>query len=92
LAHTCFYLGLQKFNSSFKNSFEAKHQWFTPIILATWEADIERIKVQGQPRQIVHKTPISKISTAKWTGSLAQVVERLLCKHEDLNSTPVPPK
>jgi hypothetical protein len=25
--------------------------------LATWEAEIRRITVQGQPRQIVHKTP-----------------------------------
>jgi hypothetical protein len=26
-----------------------------PVILATWEAEIRRIKVQGQPWQIVHK-------------------------------------
>jgi hypothetical protein len=46
-----------------------------PIILATWEADIGRIEVQDQPRQIVLKTPISKITRAKWTGSVAQAVE-----------------
>jgi hypothetical protein len=28
-------------------------QWFTPAILATWETDIRRIKVQGQSRKIV---------------------------------------
>jgi hypothetical protein len=26
-------------------------QWLTPIILATWEAEIRRIAVQGQLRQ-----------------------------------------
>jgi hypothetical protein len=30
--------------------------------------------VQGQPRQIVHETPISKITRAKWTGGVAQVI------------------
>jgi hypothetical protein len=28
----------------------------TPVILATQEAEIRRIKVQSQPGQIVHKT------------------------------------
>jgi hypothetical protein len=26
-------------------------QWLTPVILASWEAEIERIVVAGQPRQ-----------------------------------------
>jgi hypothetical protein len=38
-----------------------------------------RIVVQGQPRQTVHETPISKIIRAKWTVGVAQMVERLLC-------------
>jgi hypothetical protein len=35
------------------------------VILATWEANIRRMAVEGQPRQIVHETPISKITRAK---------------------------
>jgi hypothetical protein len=31
---------------------------------------------------------ISKITRAKWAGSVAQVVENLLCKHKALNSNP----
>jgi hypothetical protein len=31
-----------------------------PIILATWEAEIERIAVGGQPGQIVEETPSPK--------------------------------
>jgi hypothetical protein len=33
-----------------------KHQWFTPVILATQEAEIRRITVQSQPTPIVHET------------------------------------
>jgi hypothetical protein len=28
-----------------------------PIILATWEPEIRRIEIQGQPGQKVHKSP-----------------------------------
>jgi hypothetical protein len=45
------------------------------VILATWEAEIGRIMVQGQSWQIVLQTPISKIMRSKWAGSMAQVVE-----------------
>jgi hypothetical protein len=31
--------------------------WLKPIILATWEVEIGRIMIQGQPRQKVSKTP-----------------------------------
>jgi hypothetical protein len=40
-------------------SLSAEHLWLMPIILAIWEVDIRRIKIQGQPRQIVQETPPS---------------------------------
>jgi hypothetical protein len=30
--------------------------WLTPVILATQEAEIRKIAVRSQPRQIVHET------------------------------------
>jgi hypothetical protein len=63
-----------------------------PVILLTWEAEIGRIKIQGQQRQIVLVMPISKITRAKWTGGVTQAVEHLLCQHEALNSNPSPTK
>jgi hypothetical protein len=47
-------------NSCLKKLGFARHQWLMPIILATWEAEIERIEVPGQPGQIVCKTPSPK--------------------------------
>jgi hypothetical protein len=38
----------------------AGHLWLIPVILATWEADIRRITVQGQFWQIVGKIPSPK--------------------------------
>jgi hypothetical protein len=60
-----------------------------PIILVTWEAEIGRITVQGQPGQIVHETPFPKNNQSKidWrTGS--SDTECLLCKCEALSSNP----
>jgi hypothetical protein len=48
--------------------------------------------IQGQPRQTVHETPISKTTRAKWTGGVAQGVEQLLCKHKVLSSNLSPIK
>jgi hypothetical protein len=45
-----------------------------------------RMEVQGQPEQIVYKTPlISKITRAKWTGG---AVEFLLYKLKAMSSNP----
>jgi hypothetical protein len=38
--------------------------------------------------EIVCEIPISKITTGKWTGGVAQTVEQLFCKHEALSSNP----
>jgi hypothetical protein len=49
----------------------ARLWWLTPVILATQGADIRRIEVGSQPRQIVHK-PVLKNSITKkswWSGS-----------------------
>jgi hypothetical protein len=42
--------------------------------------------VGDQPGQMVFETSISKITGAKCTASVAQAVDHLLCKHEDLSS------
>jgi hypothetical protein len=39
--------------------------WLTPAIPATWETEIGRKTVPGQPRQIILKTPIFKITREK---------------------------
>jgi hypothetical protein len=45
--------------------------WLTPVIIATQEAEIRRIAIQSQPRQIVcetlsRKNPITKIGLVEW--------------------------
>jgi hypothetical protein len=62
----------------------------TPVILATWEAEIRAIEV-CQPGQILQDS-ISKITTAKWTGGAAQVVKCLFCKYKVLSSNTSPIK
>jgi hypothetical protein len=59
-----------------KSEMEAGHWWLTPVILATWEAEIRRIAVRSQCRQIVLKTLSPKYPTQKkswWSGSSGRV-------------------
>jgi hypothetical protein len=53
---------LRKTNTTLKkkNEWHTWCWWLTSVILATWEAEIGRIELQGQPRQIVHKVPSPK--------------------------------
>jgi hypothetical protein len=63
-----------------------------PVILATQETEIRRIKVQSQPRQIVLETLSRKYPTQKGTGGVAQVIECLSNKCEVLTSNLSPTK
>jgi hypothetical protein len=45
--------------------------WLTPVILATGEGKIGRIKVQGQSWANNSGDSISKITRAKWIGGVA---------------------
>jgi predicted P-loop ATPase len=46
-----------------------------PKILATQEAEIRRIMVQSQPRQIVHKTLSRKNPSQRRAGGVAESVD-----------------
>jgi hypothetical protein len=59
-----------------------------PIILTTQEAEIRRIEVQSQPRQIVCETLSQKYLTQNRAGGMDQVVEHLPSKPEALSSNP----
>jgi hypothetical protein len=50
------------------------YQWLTSVILATQEAEIRRITVRRQARQIVHKTLSQKYPTQKRADGVVQGV------------------
>jgi hypothetical protein len=52
----------------------AGHRWLTAVILATQKAEIRRIAVQSQTRQIVHNTLSQKNPSQKRVGEVAQGV------------------
>jgi hypothetical protein len=58
-----------------------------PVILATQEAEIRKIMVWSQPREIVHEI-LSRKTQHKNTNGVSQVVEYLPSKCEALNSNP----
>jgi hypothetical protein len=62
--------------------------WLTPVILATQEAEIRRIAVWSQPRQIVCETMSWKNPSQKRAGGVTQVVEHLPSNGEALSSNP----
>jgi hypothetical protein len=47
---------------------------WAPVILATQKAEIRRIKVQSQPRRIVHETLFQKNPSQESAGGTAQGV------------------
>jgi hypothetical protein len=61
----------------FQNFFLTRCQILIPIILAPWEAEIRKILVQSSHADR-SQDPTSKITIAKWTGGVTQVVENLL--------------
>jgi hypothetical protein len=51
-----------------KNEVIAGCQWLTPVILATQKAEIRRIMIQSQPRQIVHEILSQKTPSQERAG------------------------
>jgi hypothetical protein len=74
-------LGLHRETLAKKKKKKKKEQGQVPVAhtcnSSYREAKIRRIKVQGQPEQIVQETLSRKYPTQKRTGGMAQVVEYL---------------
>jgi hypothetical protein len=49
----------------------------TPVIPATWEAEIGRIEFPGQPGEVVHKTPSQPICESSGSHLSSQLCRRL---------------
>jgi hypothetical protein len=78
--HTQFYIACKKYTLLKEKGKKATHKgikrcwWFTPVILATQEAEIRRTTVQSQPGQIVPEILAQKNPTQKKAGGVAQGV------------------
>jgi hypothetical protein len=81
--------GKQRLQKQIKKMYKSGCQWLTPVILAAWEAEI---RGSGPAQTNSSQDLISKRNRAKWTGGVAQAVERLLCKCTALSSNPSPTK
>jgi hypothetical protein len=69
-------------SQTIKRMASARHQWFTPAILASQETEIGRIGAQSQPRKIAYKTLSQKHSTQeglvewlKWLSGKAPALQ-----------------
>jgi hypothetical protein len=62
--------------------FLARHWWLMPVVLATREAEIQRIAVQAS---LGKKQDSDLKRRAKWIRGVAQVAEHLLCKRQALS-------
>jgi hypothetical protein len=54
---------------------KSQHWWLMPVILVTQEAEIRRIVVQSQPKQIVLETLPQKNPSQQRAGGVAQGVD-----------------
>jgi hypothetical protein len=65
-----------------KSAGTAGHQWWLiPVIPATQEAEIRRVKIKGPVRQTALKTPSRKHSTQKRTVGVAREVAKYPMTH-----------
>jgi hypothetical protein len=64
---------------------------YNPNLLGDWKQEDHSSRPAWQ---IAFEAPLSKITRAKWTGGMAQVIEHLFCKHKvpSLNLTNTPNK
>jgi hypothetical protein len=71
----------------------AGHQWLTPVIRVSWEAEIRRMEVWYHPGQIVHKTPSPKKSKVKWELEVwFKWYTTCFASMKSWIQTPIPPK
>jgi hypothetical protein len=57
---------------NYKSCVECWVRWLTPVIPVTQEAEIRRLEVQSQPRQIIQESLSRKNLLQERTGGVAQ--------------------